>query len=158
PVAAPMQANSSFDVSRDGRQIVYVGMERPRSPKLFLRRLDQFEATAIPGTEGAQWQPFFSPDGQFVGFWADGKLKKISVTTGAAPVVICEVEAWPTRVMWSTPGTIFFRGGIGQGIERVSAEGGQPRAVTTVDTKGHESDHHDPELLPDGQTLLFSIH
>src|SRR5205814_9207759 len=135
---------------------VYVGVVRTvfrETTRLFLRRLDQFDATPLAGTEGAD-SPFFSPDSHWVAFVADSKLHKIDVRSSVAPIVLCPVADASGSFTWPTDGAIFFAN-AGQGLQRVSAEGGQPTVVTIV--RGPEVDHHTARLLPDGETLLFAI-
>jgi Tol biopolymer transport system component len=153
--AAPIRTGA-FDVSPDGSAIVYVGIDRaPASStgRLFLRRIDQFDATALPGSEGADL-PFFSPDGQWVAYVAGDVLHKLNVRTMAAPVVLCPVGDVRGGFTWPTDAWIYFAN-AGQGLQRVSAEGGQPMPVTAL-TDG-DLDHHTARLLPDGDTLLFAV-
>jgi len=158
-VQAPLPASmvtGAFDVSPDGSAIVYVGVDRTggrNATRLFLRRLDQFDATPLAGTGGAD-SPFFSPDSEWVGFVAGDKLHKINVRTIAAPIVLCSVGDAAGGFTWPTDAAIFFAN-EGQGLQRVSAEGGQPTMVTTV--REPEVDHHTARLLPDGETLLLAI-
>jgi len=147
-------------ISPDGSLLVYSVFEGvgPRGPvqRLWLRRLDRLEATAIPGTEGAD-APFFSPDGQFVGFRADGKTKKISVTVAAASPVMVLDDGMFLGATWAPDNTIIF-GSITKGLQRVSADGGVPQPITTPDPARSEIDHHWPRILPGGKAVLFTIH
>jgi serine/threonine-protein kinase len=133
-------------LSPDGSRLAYVANQQ-----LYLRPLDQLAATLVPGTGGAT-SPFFSPDGQHVGFWQNGELKKMAVA-GGVPQVIC-TAANPFGVNWAQDGTILFGQGP-DGIFRVSAEGGAPAVVAHGDGSGDV--YYGPELLPDGRTLLFTI-
>ena len=166
PVRDPPPPRTTFQgrpaISPDGSLLVYSvdpsagsGSGGPVR-RLFLRRLDQLDAAALPGTEGGN-NPFFSPDGQSVGFVADGKIKKISVTTAAAsPVVVIDVK----MVMggtWAPDNTIVF-GSIEHGLRRVSADGGVPQTITPLDRARSEIDHHFPRILPGGKAVLFTIH
>src|SRR5262249_32251619 len=124
-------------LSADGSRLAYTANQR-----LYLRRMDQLEATPLRGTEGngtvAGRSPFFSPDGQWIGFWQQGQLKKVSIT-GGAPLVLCTAEN-PYGASWTTDNTILYGqseqgGGRGAGgIWRVSREGGKPDAVGRVET------------------------
>ena len=116
-----------------------------------MRPLDQREATPIPGTEGA-FSPFFSPDGQWVGFSADGKLKKVPLA-GGAPLTICDCDT--AYGSWGPDDTIIFSSD--RGLMQVSAAGGARRTVTTLDPKQHETGHLYPDILPGGQAVLFSV-
>jgi len=142
-------------LSPDGTRLVYA-LERKQGPQLYLRRLDRFDAVPIPGTEGASG-PFFSPDGEWVGFTAGGKLKKV-LLSGGAPVNICDVQDI-RGAAWAPDDTIIFTraftGAIG--LSRVSAAGGVPQPLTTPDPKQREFGHRWPEVLPGGKAVLFTI-
>ena len=131
--------------SFDGRRIVY-----NTTRGLYVRSLDALEPRLISGTEMAAVNPFFSPDGESVGFWVDQQLKRISVNGGTA-VVICAATA-PFGVSWGRDGTILF--GQPDGIRRVSANGGTPELV--IPAKDGER-VEGPQLLPDGDSVLFSV-
>ena len=141
-------------LSPDGKSLVYAAGQSGGLPQLYLRALDQFEAKQIPGTAGAQ-QPFFSPDGQWVGFFADGELQKVSMA-GGAPLTICRVFA-VQGASWGPDENIIFGGGPGAGLLRVSALGGTPETLTSPDSEGGEVHHGQPLILPDGKTVLFTI-
>ncbi|MGI8783215.1 MAG: protein kinase domain-containing protein [Acidobacteriota bacterium] len=145
---------ASIALSPDGSHVVYV-TDRSGATRLYLRRLDQFEATLLPGTAGAV-QPFFSPDGQWVGFFADGKMKKVAIT-GGAPLDICDTPTLSRGATWGPDGTIFFTPQPNRGLSRVSASGGTPQIVTTPDTSKGQFSHRWPELLPGGEAVLFSM-
>ncbi len=114
----------------DGRTAAWVAAAGSTS-QLFLRSLDRFDATPIPGTQGAV-SPFFSPDGTWVGFFAGGALRKVA-TAGGIPVVVCELSNFdrPSGV-WGRDGHIVFSRGINtsSGLLRVSEEGGTAETVT----------------------------
>ena len=105
----------------DGRTLVYVGGRSGR-PRLYVRSLDRFDATSLPGTEGA-FSPFFSPDGAWIGFIADDQLKKVSVSGG--PVTVLADAALSLGGVWSARGEILFLTAYGARMLRVSASGGQ---------------------------------
>jgi serine/threonine-protein kinase len=154
PIGA--SAFAPLAISPDGRAVVYPASGgRTETPRLYLQRLDQFTATALPSTEGG-YKPFFSPDGQSVGFAAQGKLKRIGLTGGSA-VVLCDVGNGSLGGTWLADDTIIF-GSITQGLQRVSANGGAPSPLTTPDKSRSEIDHHVPKILPGGKALLFTIH
>jgi serine/threonine-protein kinase len=138
----------------DGTRLVYRAGAGSDS-LLFQRRLDALEATPIDGTETA-YAPFFSPDGNWIGFAStrDRKLKKVPVN-GGPPVSIADA----TEVMqgtWGTDGTIVVALRTGS-LMAVSAEGGTLRPLTTPDKNNGVIDHHAPSALPGG-ALLFDIH
>jgi eukaryotic-like serine/threonine-protein kinase len=136
-------------ISPDGTQIVYVANQR-----LYLRPISALEARPISGAEGEGGvvNPAFSPDGRFIVFWsaADQTLKRIAVTGGAA-VTVCPADR-PYGVRWERGGIVVGQGS--KGILRVSASSGKPELLVSVKT-GELA--YGPELLPDGQTVLFTL-
>ncbi|MDA2935362.1 serine/threonine protein kinase [Acidobacteria bacterium AH-259-D05] len=130
-------AGSVLDVSRDGRYVVYAAQLGDRQ-QLYLRPMDQLEASPIPGTEGAH-HPFFSPNGQWIGFFAAGKLKKVSIA-GGPPLTLCEVETDPRGATWGSDDAIFFARDA-SGLSRISASGGTPEIVTGLDPEKGETGH-----------------
>jgi serine/threonine-protein kinase len=125
--------------------------------QLYVRRLDELAASPLPGTEGAQ-SPFFSPDGQWIAFFADGKLKKISVTGGAA-VSLCDAT-WVAGGAWADDGTIVFSFSSGGdrrvSLHRVSPSGGTPEPLTTLE--GDERTQIWPQVLPGSRAVLYTGH
>jgi eukaryotic-like serine/threonine-protein kinase len=147
----PNDVQGLFAASPDGRQLVYVaGPDRER--RLYLRNIDQFDSKAVPGSEGADF-PIFSPDGQWLAFVADEKIKKVAVG-GGVPQILCAV-AEPQGLSWGiADDAIYFNPGRASGIRRVSAKGGTPVEVTRL-ARG-ELSHMYPDVLPDGSAVLFS--
>ncbi len=139
-------------LAADGTHLAYVADNRRGGDQLFLRQLDRLDAVAIPRTEGAH-TPFFSPDGKWIGFFAEGKLKKVSVS-GGAPIVLADAPN-PRGACWSADDTIIFAPTPESVLWQVSAVGGAPRAVTTLDSAKGETAHHWPGMLPDGKTVLY---
>jgi serine/threonine-protein kinase len=133
-------------VSPDGRRFVY----NSRSG-LVLRSLGALSAHVIPGLEGQIVHPFFSPDGQWIGFFQGGQLKRIAIG-GGAPVVIGPVPGAIWGASWGADGTILI-GGTG-GISRVPASGGTP-TVVIPERSGERL--RTPQLLPDGDTVIFTV-
>ncbi len=123
-----------------------------KTRQLYLRELDAFEAKPVAQTEGAQ-NPFFSPDGRSVGFFADGKLKKISVE-GGAPTELAEA-AWGHGT-WGADGTIIYTPSYNSGLWRVSDAGGTPEELTAPEATEGTLGHWWPQALPDGKTVLFT--
>ena len=124
-------------------------------PQLYARRLEQLAASPVSGTEDAR-DPFFSPDGQWIGFFAGGKLKKVAVTGGAA-VTLCDAPD-ARGGTWSEDGTILFTPSRanGVGLSRVSSAGGTAEVVTTPDRAAGEGVHRWPQALPGGRAVLFT--
>jgi serine/threonine-protein kinase len=123
-----------------------------------LRGLEQFDATPIPGTQDGVG-PFFSPDGQWIGFFAQNQIKKIPVG-GGPPVVICDAPRAPIGqglfgASWAEDGTIFFSVG-GDGISKVTSGGGSPAVVTTSNVAKGER-HLLPQSLPGGKAVMFTV-
>jgi serine/threonine-protein kinase len=137
----------------DGSLLVFSATPDGTMAKAMLYRhpLDRDEATAIPGTEGG-CMPFFSPDGQWIGFWAKGRLHKVAAK-GGTPASLCALRARPFGICWGSDGRIFF--GTGAGLGHVPESGGTPQALTTVDA-GKEATHRLPHLLPGGKALVFT--
>jgi Tol biopolymer transport system component len=124
-------AGSRVAVSPDGRKIVVTANRAGGTDtQLYLRSMDNLEFVAMPGTEGAT-QPFFSPDGQWVGFSAGGKLKKVSLA-GGVPVTLCEFSGTAAAAAWGDNGTIFFTSRGGE-LNRIPEGGGTPEKVAVQD-------------------------
>ena len=141
--------------SPDGRTIVFGG-SRAGAEQLYARRLDQLQATPLPGTEGAV-RPFFSPDGAWVGFWADGALKKVALSGGPA-VTICETPLI-SGATWADGDIIFFDStalSTGGGISKVAAGGGRPEPAALPDNSKGEFYFRLPYALPGGKAFLFT--
>jgi serine/threonine protein kinase len=142
---------SDFVLSPNGRILAFVAAESSGKSLLWVRPFESLTAHALPGTEGAGY-PFWSPDSRFLGFTAQGKLKKIDVR-GGPPVPLC--DAGTSRGgTWNRDGVILFQPGLG-GLFRVSAAGGQPAPVTQLDKARGEVTHRWPQFLPDGRHFLY---
>jgi serine/threonine-protein kinase len=156
PLVSAAAAGSALALSPDGTRLAYV-VRRGNTNHLCLRSLEKFEAEAIPGTEGAQ-SPFFSPDGNAIGFYAEGKLKKVSLL-GGAPQTICEAQVAGDGC-WLEDDTIAFADGQKYGLWQVAATGGEPKQLTTPlrFLRGkREHSHLYPHILPQGKGVLFTI-
>ncbi|MGH9787494.1 MAG: protein kinase domain-containing protein [Candidatus Acidiferrales bacterium] len=140
-------------ISSDGTRIALV-LTRAGTNQLYIRSLDSLEARPLAGTEGAE-SPFFSPDGQWLGFFAEGKLKKISLS-GGAPFTLCDVPA-PRGGVWAPDDTILLAPDTEVGLHRVSVAGGAPELVTKLDPAKNERTHRWPFLLPGGRFVLVTI-
>ena len=124
-----------------------------RKMRIYLRRLDQWQARPIPGTEDAG-QPLFSPDGNWLGFvTVQGELKKANLA-GGEPVELCE-SGGGYGATWGPDDTIIFAG-IGGGLFRVAASGGEPEQITRLDEEAAEISHRLPHILPNGKAVLFT--
>ena len=139
-------------LSPDGRLLVYAASTTGGRARLYLRPLDELTARPIPATEGAS-TPFFSPDGRWLAFYADGLLKKVSVA-GGVPLIICEAPT-VSSATWGDDQRIVFATSLASGLFVVSANGGQ--AVQLTMPKPGEAQHGYPQILPGGAQLLFSV-
>jgi len=147
---------TAIALSPDGTLLVYAG-ERNGKSQLYLRVLDQFDAKPIPGTENA-YDPFFSPDGRQVGFFAGNKLKKVSLQ-GGEPVTLCEVRN-PYGASWGADDTIVFADSEGVTLSWIPASGGKPQvSLRSGDTPDSPplGQFFYPEFLPGGKAVLFSL-
>jgi serine/threonine protein kinase/dipeptidyl aminopeptidase/acylaminoacyl peptidase len=160
-ISAP--ADTSFDtdssptlaISPDGQRLAYtVRSANSALSMLYLRRLDEFEGTPVPGSEDAA-MPFFSPDGQWVGFITSSAIKKVPVEGGAV-VKLASVAYSVGSATWGTDTYIYFSR-FWAGLLRVPQNGGKVETVTLPDPARQEQGHRWPEVLPDGETVLFSI-
>ena len=146
-----LTSGRAIAISPDGRQLVVAADSR-----LYLRGMDELEATPIPGTEGGS-RPFFSADGAWLGFFTATELKKVPVT-GGPPQTVAAVPAGEignTTGAWGPNDQIYFDLQGQTGIFRVAAEGGVPEPVTRLEES--EVDHTRPAVLPGGDAILFSV-
>ena len=143
------QDNPAIAISPDGSQIAYVAFHSG-TRQIFLRALDSLDAKALAGTEGAD-TPFFSPDGQWLGFFAGNRLKKISVAGGGA----VDLSAAPSHRggTWASQARIFFAA-IGTAIFQTSDDGGVPQPLAQLDNG--ETGERWPVFLSAGQSVLFA--
>lgn len=142
-------------ISADGTNLVYVAYTGSRT-QLFYRPIDQFVAIPLSGTEGAA-NPFFSPDGLWVGFFADDTLKKISLLTGGTPETISDAPLGSAGASWGHDNVIIFAPVGGRGLRRVTASGGAPEVLTEPNTQVGELEHGWPHILPNGAGVVFTI-
>ena len=132
-------------LSPDGTRLALLAAGSDQKRRIYVRSLDQLQATALSGTENAR-DPFFSPDGQWIGFFADGKLKKISVQGGAA-VTLCDAPD-DRGGSWGDDGTIVFAKDTTSALSKVSSAGGTPQPLTTLDKQAGEVTQRWPQVLP----------
>jgi Tol biopolymer transport system component len=144
---------ASAVLSPEGTRLALLASGSDQKPRIYVRSLDQLQTTSLSGTENAS-NPFFSPDGQWIGFFADGKLKKISVQGGAA-VTLCDATS-DRGGSWGEDGTIVFTPDNRVALSKVSSAGGTPQPLTTLDTHAGEISHRWPQVLPGGKAVLFT--
>jgi serine/threonine-protein kinase len=147
-------SRTAVAISPDGRFVVYSASKAQTEPRLYLRRMDKPDATPIAGTERGI-APFISPDSRWIGFWADGKLKKISVEGGVA-TALADVPL-PFGASWGPNDIILMSSEPSPGLSAVSADGGTSQTWTTPDPKRNEASHRLPSWLPDGTGVLFTV-
>jgi hypothetical protein len=156
PIASGQLQYDTFHtlaISPDGKTVAWVESEGGIW-RINLRRLEEVDAHTLPGTENAQ-QLFFSPDSKWLGFFAGGKLKKISLG-GGAPVTVARAVL-PRGASWCADDSILFAPFFYGGIERVGASGGNPEVLTTPDRAHGEVAHRWPSVLPGGKAFLYTI-
>ena len=150
PITLPTDQTFTFAgrsllaISPDGSHVVYNANQ-----SLWLRSLDQLQAVELPGTEGAVG-PFFSPDGQSIGFWSDEQLKKVSVTGGLA-VTLADVASNPLGASWGGDNRILYA--QPEGIMQVPGVGGTPSLLVPADGEVFYA----PRMLPGGEHVLFTV-
>jgi serine/threonine-protein kinase len=142
-------------VSRDGRRLVYAA-ERTGARQLFLRTLGSLESRPLEGTAGARG-PFFSPDGEWIGFFAEGgRLKRVPVG-GGPPQTISEGINAQRGATWADDDSIILAADYAAGLSRIPAHGGRLEPLTKVDASKGERTHRWPEALPGSEAVLFTI-
>jgi Tol biopolymer transport system component len=163
-LATPRPIRTELALSPDGRVIVFSAMRGSGPPQLYSRDLSQSEAVPIEGTEGGS-SPFFSPDGQWIGFYAQGQVKKIALA-GGPPAVVCNVstdsagpglpagspELGLRGASWAEDGTIYFAISDGE-ISKVPSSGGTPIAITKT---GRGQEYRLPQVLPGRKAVIFT--
>jgi Tol biopolymer transport system component len=142
----------NLTISPDGRHLAFQATDASGKRLLWVRPLDSVSARQLPGSDEGTY-PFWSPDSRFVGFFAEGKLKKIELS-GGSPQTLCDVPmGWGGT--WNRDGVILFTANFYGTLYRVSAAGGEPSAVTTLDSSRQENAHLMPQFLPDGRHFLY---
>jgi Tol biopolymer transport system component/predicted Ser/Thr protein kinase len=150
-VTPPTSDAFSFALSPDGRQLAFVA-NGEKGSQLWLRPLDQVAAQPLAGTEGAAFR-FWAPDSRALGFFADGKLKRIDLA-GGAPQVLADVPL-ARGGTWNRDGVIVFGQATPGALMRVMATGGTPVPITRV--VAGQGSHRWPQFLPDGRRVIFAM-
>jgi Tol biopolymer transport system component len=153
--AAPLPFSArDLAVSPNGHTVAVVGRESERKNLLWLYEAGSQSATSIANTEGANF-PFWSPDGRSIGFFADGRLKRVDVAGGPVQT-ICDAPNGRGGA-WNKDGVILFTptGQLGTGLYRIAASGGTPTQITFPDRERGEDSHRWPLFLPDGIHYLY---
>ena len=147
----PRASGNLLAVSPDGQTIVYRA-SRDGSFQLFQRPLEQFEATPMPNTEGGS-SPFFSPDGQSVGFTADGKVWRVALAGGPSQA-LTGTSGFIVGADWAPDDTIVYGDGAGGGLMRVSDAGGEPTSLFMAEAGKLI---RFPQVLQGGDAVLFTL-
>jgi len=141
----------NYALSPDGTRVVFAALSGGVT-QLWTRSLDAMTAQPLAGTTDPH-DPVWSPDGQWIAFFADGKLKRIGVSGGSVQT-ICDAPDG-RGASWNDSGVIVFAANILGALSKVPASGGKPTAVTTLDAGRQEDSHRHPFFLPDGRHFLF---
>lgn len=140
-------------ITPDGTRVIYVG---DGATQLYVRPLDQLEPAKLGPAGKGLTDPFVSPDGQWVGYFDSGTLKKVALAGGPA-FTLADTGGIGRGATWATDGTIVLSAvGGHRGLQRISDAGGEPSVLTTA-VHPRERDHHWPEFLPGGHAVLFTI-
>ena len=144
-------------LSPDGRLVVYrAGGTTTAGSPLHVRSFDDFNARPLANI-GRAYAPFFSPDSRWIGFFESAEIKKVSIAGGPV-ITLGPVTGRPLGASWGDDNTIVFAtDDTSTGLWSVSADGGEPKVLTTPDPAKGESDHQFPAVLPDRRGVLFTI-
>jgi serine/threonine protein kinase/Tol biopolymer transport system component len=143
-----------FALSPDGRRLVFAAAAGHNAPQLWIRSLDALQPEPVAGTAGAEY-PFWSPDGQSIGYFAAGSLKRIELAGGPPRSLAAAPNG--RGGAWGGDGFILFAPTTQGGLYRVPAAGGDASPLTQVDAKNHEASHRWPQILPDGRHFLYFV-
>jgi serine/threonine-protein kinase len=158
PIAADLQVpqiqEGVLALSPDGKTLALV-LANDNRQMLYVRRLDRNEFLEMPGTQNAG-TPFFSPDGEWIAFFADDKLKKVS-TSGGTPMTLCDAQGSNRGSTWGTDDFITFSPHYTRPLMRVSGSGGEPIPFTSIDSANGERTHRWPDAIPDEDLVLFTV-
>jgi Tol biopolymer transport system component len=140
-------------ISPDGKRLAFVATASDGKRMLWVRSLESFTAQALTGTEDATL-PFWAPDSRSLGFFAQGKVKKIDVA-GGPPLALCETSGNPRGGAWGRDGVILFTPSTTSPLYRTTASGSTPTAVTKLQADIKVGTHRWPNFLPDGRHFLY---
>jgi Tol biopolymer transport system component len=151
---APGEIEGYPALSPDGRSLAFCFAPKHSVPRLWLHSFDSGQSRELAGTEHAE-QPFWSPDGRHLGFFAAGQLRHLELATGHVESLVALSDS--RGGTWSETGDIVFSPSCCAPLSRVAASGGTPRPLTTLDTGAGEGSHRYPWALPGGEAILFTI-
>jgi serine/threonine protein kinase len=155
--AVPVPEKSSFTgemprLSPDGLHLAFVAGDSSGRSRIWIRQLSSLASTPLAGTEDAAF-PFWSPDSRYLGFFQNGKLRKIEAIGGPVQSIADVSDA--RGGSWSSKGIIIYAPTSSGGLMQISEAGGSPIAITTLDTVRHDETHRFPEFLPDGKKYIY---
>jgi len=153
-LSLPSDQMGILALSPDGKTLA-LALNSDETKLLHIRRLSSAVFTPLPGTENAS-SPFFSPDGEWIGFFDDHKLKKVSVN-GGNPVTLCDASGSNRGASWGTDDRIVFTGHYTDALQQVGGSGGVPTPLTTLNTERGERTHRWPQAVPGHDVVLFTV-
>ena len=153
--ARDLTAAPQFALSPDGSRIAFVATPRGQPPRLWVQELESGAAQPLQGTENASG-PFWAPDSRRLAFFAHGKLKKVSLG-GGLPQDLADVAIDVSTGAWNTGGTILLPDARGDGLFRISENGGPLKMATELDLARGETSHRWPQFLPGGRRFIFYV-
>jgi Tol biopolymer transport system component len=140
-------------VSPDGRKLAFIATGPDNRRHVWIRPLDSLDARIVADVSGGSIFPFWSPDSSSLGFWTQGQLKKVEAS-GGSPQTLCDVTGTFGGGAWSREGVIVFSQ-ASSGLRQVSADGGTPSPLTSLDPARQETRHAFPSFLPDGRHFVY---
>ncbi len=148
-----LASGPAYAISPDGRSAAYVSKDR-----LWIRRLDKLEAREISGTEGAG-DPFWSPDSQWIGYFAESRMRKVAVAGGESSVIskLPDSVSRGVGASWAPDGTVVFSTGSSP-LYEVPARGGDPHKILEADAALGDDHFHEPSWLPGKRGVIFTVH
>jgi Tol biopolymer transport system component len=144
---------AAFALSPDGGKLAFAGVGSDGTPRIWIRELDSLEMHPLGGTDSVGRLLIWSPDSRSIAFDSGGSLRTIDIG-GGFPKTVCKLDRVVLSGSWNKDGVILF-GGVGGPLMRVSADGGVPTAVTTLDTEHGDVAHLNPYFLPDGRHFFY---
>jgi len=142
-----------FAIAPDGNSFVYRAGVEARRPPLYIRRLDQVVGQLVPGTDSA-YAAAFSPDGRWLAFAVWGQVRKIRIGD-AAPMAVAAIAGFTPGLAWGESNLVY--GGSSGPLYTVPVDGGAASQLTMLDSATHEVWHASPVMLPDLETVLFTV-
>jgi serine/threonine protein kinase/Tol biopolymer transport system component len=146
-------ARTAFALTPDGNSLVFYGLNNEGKTQIFVRSMNRWNPTPIEGTEGALY-PFLSPDGSWVAFFADGKIKQVSLS-GGHPADICDEPQISFGASWGSGGLIVYA--LDEALWQVRESGGKSTLLLADNPEKGEYGFRLPHFLPGGEVILFSV-